>query len=72
MENERTWFGEPVNGSLSQYPSDLSINSLIEVSLHSEVVLQDVQTTHHLGEDEDLVSILLQFGKKLVNEHKFP
>lgn len=37
-----------------------------------EVVLQDVQTADHLGEDQDFVSPCQQFGQQLVNQHQFP
>lgn len=37
-----------------------------------EVVLQDVQTAHHLGKDEHTVPPSLQFGEQLVDQHQFP
>lgn len=36
-----------------------------------EVVLQDIQTADHLGEDEDLVSTGLHLGQQLVYEDQF-
>ncbi len=36
-----------------------------------EVVLQDVQTAHHLGKDEHTVTPSLQFGEQLVYKHQF-
>lgn len=38
--------------------------------LVDEVVLQDVQAAHHLGEDEHLVSASLEARQQLVQQHQ--
>lgn len=37
-----------------------------------EIVLQDVETAHHLREDEHFVAASNELGEKLVNEHQLP
>ena len=61
---------ESVNGLLAQVPSDAAINALVEVMFVDEVVLKDVQHTDHLREDEDLVSVGVQLGQQLVDQHQ--
>ena len=38
----------------------------------NEVVFQDVQAAHHLGEDEHPVAAGLQLRQQLVNQHELP
>lgn len=35
------------------------------------VILEDIQDADHLGEDEDLVAVLLEFGQQFVDQDKF-
>lgn len=36
-----------------------------------EIVLQDVQAAHHLGEDQHFVATSQQFWQQFVNQHQF-
>lgn len=42
------------------------------VPLVYEVVLKDVETPHHLGEDEHLVPASLEARKQLIQQDQFP
>ena len=50
-----TWFGEAVNGLLPQRAADVAVDALVEVAFEPQEILQNVQTPHHLRENEDLL-----------------
>lgn len=48
------------------------LHYLLSLPSLNEVVFQDVQAAHHLGEDEHLVSSSLHLGQQFVNKYQLP
>jgi len=64
----RVWTAIPVDGCLSQVSSDPPIDPLKRIFSADQVILQDIQHFHHLGENQNAVAICLQLWQQFVQQ----